>query len=60
MAVHWKAPTEKTKVQKADCGGGGSSNIDPGKGKKTCSCGYRIRGKVEDHENGMHHKNGKK
>jgi hypothetical protein len=31
-----------------------------GKGKTRCKeCGYRIRGKVKDHESGTHHKTGR-
>ena len=30
------------------------------KGKPTCKkCGFRIRGKIENHESGVHHKHGK-
>lgn len=36
------------------------TRMPAGKGKKKCkTCGFRIRGKIEDHENGRHHQHTK-
>lgn len=59
MSVHWKLTKEGESLRTADQRNAIPNNIK-GKGHETCSCGYKIRGKVENHEKGQHHKKGKK
>lgn len=64
MSVHWKPLPEGFKVPEADYTGRvyvGGSKGKAGRGKKKCGlCGYRIRGREDDHEKGYHHQHPKK
>lgn len=57
MAVAWsKLETKVEYTDNSRLGIAGTVQKKAGTGKPKCkSCGYHIRGKVEDHEAGPHH-----